>query len=112
MRLKFAAQIKNAIYVSAAISIALFIFTLIALIWIQPEVPIFYSLALPSQHLAQKYWLLLFPIISTVITTSHALITKILSNLDKLVLDLFSWSTVFVQILLSLSLLRVIIIIS
>lgn len=109
---KLGPKIKNSIYISNVISLALLILTLITLIRVQPEVPIFYSLALPSQQLAQKYWLLLFPTISIVISVLHLLIIKTMNHLDELVLELFAWVTVAIQVLLSLSLLRIIIIIS
>lgn len=78
----------------------------------QPEIPIFYSLAEPAQHLAPKQWLLLFPALSFVSTLIHVAVTKSIAHTDRLLVVLFSWASVIVQAVLVLALLRVIYIIS
>jgi hypothetical protein len=78
----------------------------------QPQIPIFYSLPEPAQHLAAKEWLFLFPSLSLVSTLIHVAITKSITTTDKLLVMLFSWSTVVVQVVLVLALFRIIYIIS
>lgn len=78
----------------------------------QPQIPIFYSLATPSEHLAPKEWLLIFPALTTIVTLIHVAITRSLTQTDRLLVTLFSWSTVMIQIILTLALLRIIYIIS
>lgn len=78
----------------------------------QPEIPIFYSLPEPAQHLAPKQWLLLFPALSFVSTVIHVAITKSIAHTDRLLVALFSWASVLVQAVLILALLRIIYIIS
>lgn len=78
----------------------------------QPEIPIFYSLPEPAQHLAAKEWLFIFPGMSTLSTLIHVAITKSIANHDRLLVALFSWSSVMIQVVLLLALFRIIYIIS
>lgn len=78
----------------------------------QPQIPIFYSLPEPTQHLANKEWLFLFPGLSVLSTLIHVAITKSIANSDRLLVILFSWSSVVVQVVLFLALARIIYIIS
>lgn len=78
----------------------------------QPQIPIFYSLPEPAQHLAPKEWLFLFPSLALASTLVHVTIVKAIANTDRVLVMLFSWSTVVVQIILVLALFRIIYIIS
>lgn len=78
----------------------------------QPQIPIFYSLPEPSQQLASKEWLFLFPGLAIISTFIHVAVTKSISTSDRLLVILFSWSTVVVQVVLTLALFRIIYIIS
>lgn len=78
----------------------------------QSEVPIFYTLAEPAQQLAPKEWLFLFPGLSALSTFLHVVITKSIANSDRLLVSLFSWSTVIIQLIFTLALLRIVYIIS
>ena len=77
---------------------------------IQPEVPLYYSLARPAQQLAPKEWLLLIPAISAFMSVTHLVIVNIFSDYDPMIIRLFSWTTVILQLTLSLALLRILII--
>ncbi|NCN03579.1 MAG: hypothetical protein GW942_00725 [Candidatus Pacebacteria bacterium] len=78
----------------------------------QPVVPIFYSLAEPTQHLAAKEWLFLFPLISMIISLLHTALIRLLNKSELLLLKLFAWTTVIIQTVLLLALLRIVYIIS
>jgi hypothetical protein len=78
----------------------------------QPVIPIFYSLAEPIQHLAAKEWLFIFPVISLLISAIHTGLMKIMDKSEQLLLTLFAWTTVVIQMILLLALLRIVYIIS
>jgi hypothetical protein len=79
---------------------------------IQPQVPLFYSLARTSQHLTSKNWLFLLPALSLLISFSHLIIAKIIRHNDQLLMKLFAWTTVGTQLILGLALFRILIIIT
>ena len=85
---------------------------LVAVFTIQPLVPIFYSLALPTQHLAAKEWLFLFPVISFVIAFLHLSIVNSFRGYNQLIIELFAWMTVGIETILLLALLRILWIVS
>lgn len=97
------------IYLSTLISALL---TLVFYFGTQPVVPIFYSLAEPAQHLTPKEWIFLFPVFSFVISLLHSILIKLIIKSEKLLIILFAWITVIVQIVLLLALVRIIYIIS
>jgi len=86
--------------------------TLVFFFRVQPQVPIFYSLARPSQHLAPKHWLFLFPALSAIISFSHLIIARVIKHADQLLMKLFAWTTFGIQLVLGLALLRIIVIIT
>lgn len=87
--------------------------TLLAVIFYfaaQPVIPIFYSLARAEQTLTTKEWLFIFPGISLVITVLHIFLIAFFKELDALVLRLFAWMTMIMQLILTLTLVRIILI--
>jgi hypothetical protein len=97
------------IYLSTLVSALL---TLIFYFGTQPVVPIFYSLAEPQQHLIAKEWLFLFPVLSLIVSILHTGLIKFIMKSERLLLTLFAWTTVVVQTVLLLALVRIIYIIS
>lgn len=79
---------------------------------LQPEIPLFYSLARKAQHLVNKEWLFIFPTLAFAISISHSVILRVAAFSDRLLVKLFAWSTVGIQVVLGLALLRIIIIIT
>ena len=78
---------------------------------LQPLIPIFYSLADPTDFVVKKPWIFLFPIIAFAITFSHlALLPTILKH-EKIVHQMFAWATVLVQAMFLIGALRIIFII-
>lgn len=91
---------------ASALAVSVFFFK------IQPQVPIFYSLPRPAQHLASKQWLFLFPAISFLISFIQVVILRIIKQKDKLLIKLFAWTSVGMQFLLGIALLRILIIVT
>lgn len=78
---------------------------------LQPQIPLFYSLPRPIQHLVSKEWLFLLPSISFMISFLHLSIAQLSQKRNLLLLKIFAWTTTGIQIILLLALLRIIIIV-
>lgn len=78
---------------------------------LQPEIPIFYSLAQSSQQLAPKYWIFLFPFLSFLTTLTNFTLIKRNSDLETVLVAVISWTTVAWQFLLMLTCVRLLAII-
>jgi len=105
-------HLKTPFQVCFLVSSGLTLFLLVSYLRLQPTVPLFYSLADPSDYLVDKQWLILFPVISFAITFGHSILIKTLYHHEKIIPNLFAWSTVAIQVLLTLELVRIVIIIS
>lgn len=79
---------------------------------LQPVVPLFYSLAQDSQQLAHKNWIFLFPAMLTGITLGHLSLAHAFRTYDRLLLQLFSWTTLAVEVILMAAIIRIIAIVS
>ncbi len=93
------------------ISSSVTLLVLVAYFTAQPVIPMFYSLAQPKQQLAAKEWLFLFPFLSFVITGLHIAIARWLYPQTRVIVQLFSWTTLAIQIMLALSLVRILVIV-
>ncbi len=92
----------------------LLITTLIALsmlISLQPEIPIFYSLASPKEYLANKNWILAFPSISLVMFIANAYIMRLLNSSDRILQRIFAWTATTLQFFLFIAMIRVLILV-
>lgn len=67
--------------------------------FLQPEVPLFYSLPQGSLHLVSKGWLFLLPAISLLINLLHIGLINSFS-IHQLVVKLFAWADFILQIIL------------
>lgn len=79
---------------------------------LQPEVPLFYTLPQPNQHLTHKNWLAVFPISMLLIMVIHTITVNRLKDYDRLLMQIFAWSTMVMELLFTLALLRIIYIIT
>ncbi|HEX7017499.1 MAG TPA: hypothetical protein VF209_01150, partial [Patescibacteria group bacterium] len=71
-----------------------------------------YTMAQAETQLIRKEWLFLFPILSFLMTAGHmAILAKLLDH-EKVLVTLFTWSTLVVQILLLMAFFRILVIIS
>jgi hypothetical protein len=112
MTIKIPKLIKTPFLISSFVTGVLFLLALTSFFRLQPEIPVFYSLAQKNDFLASKVWVFVFPCLSLTITAAHFLIISILKGVEKIIIQLFAWATVIIQSLLALSLIRIIFIIS
>lgn len=82
-----------------------------SLFFLQPQIPIFYSLPLSSQQIASRFWILLFPGFSLSVTLLHIILIGIYHEVDEVVLILFCWLTVLLQTLLLAILIRLLVLV-
>lgn len=104
--------VRTPFLLSFLIGLVLSLVSLIFYFRLQPVVPLFYSLALQTQQLAPKEWLFLFPSLSLGITIVHLFLLNIFREHSRLMLRLFSWVTLGIQVVLALSMIRIILIVS
>ena len=79
---------------------------------VQPQIPMFYTLAQDSNQLVPREWLFFFPAITLGISTIHTIIVLRMQSAHQLLLLLFSWTSVVITGLLVLSMLRIIVLVS
>jgi len=103
---------KNSFTISFVISFIVLVSTIVFFIISQPEIPLFYSLPRSDQQLVYKLWIFFIPFLSWFISIVHLLIIKLMPDLKVRAAQLFSYSTVVLQIVLLFVFLRIIIIVS
>ncbi len=104
--------VRTPFLISYLCTFSLSLGVLVSYFRIQPSIPLFYSLARPAEHLASKEWLFLIPALSGAISFIHLMVINIFHEYDRMLIVLFSWTTVAIQVILSLALLRILFIIS
>lgn len=98
------------------IYLGLFLTLLIALlcgnyiIFAQPELPIFYTLADPENILQPKMRLILLPALSMIISLITMIVVHLMSSLESSLLRLYAWASLASQIVLLMSAVRIILI--
>jgi hypothetical protein len=110
-RLALPRFLKTPVLTSWLVSAVVLLLVLGSLFAVPPQVPLLYSLALPSQQLAAREWLFLFPALSILMSLGHSfLLTKLYAqaSLDELMLRIFAWTSVAWQGILGLALLRIV----
>lgn len=112
MKLNISKALRKILYIAYAISIIQIVVATLALLFLQPEIPLFYTLAEEEQQLAPKIWVLIFPILSVAINLAHSFILGINTKKDEVLLSLFVKITIILQVVLLLALLRIIYIVT
>lgn len=79
--------------------------------FIQPVIPVFYTLTQPDKQLAPKIWLFIFPVFSWLVTFLHFTLIKTLKTIEGSVGKMFCWTTVGVIAITSLLFARIIFIV-
>ena len=104
-------DLKKPFLLSLLISFILSLGVLVLFFSMQPQVPLFYSLAQPEDFLADKIWLVLFPAFSIFMTVVHFFVIRFLDHHERIVPILFAWATVVVQVIFAIAFIRIIFII-
>jgi hypothetical protein len=97
--------------ISAGLTLLDLLIVSIAYGQLQPEIPLFYSLSSPQQHLTGKEWIFLLPALSLGFNLVNLGLMRLLHSLDQFVLKLFNWATAGLQILLLMIIIRLLLII-
>lgn len=61
----------------------------------QPELPLFYSLAVAEDQVVRNEWIFVLPVIAILLFTGHLLLLNLLSKVDEQMMKLFMWITLF-----------------
>lgn len=87
----------------------LLVFTLASVILypsIQGKIPLFYSLTRDLDQLANKEWIFLFPGMSLIIIVLNTLLIAVNKHFEPLIINLFTWATFGLQIILAMIFIR------
>ncbi len=98
---------KVPIKLSILINIVLLLVVLVVQTFLQPVVPLFFSLPVGTNQLAPKIWLLLSPLLSFLFNVIHVGSTHIF-KLHLLIEKLYLWSNLVLQLILLMITLRII----
>lgn len=110
--IKISDKLKAPFLISILVTFVTSFISVTVLFTIQPVIPLLYSLAQPEQQLVNKQWILIFPIVSFIINFFHLIIANLMKNFRQVLLQIFVWSTVLLQFLLLLAMIRIIIILT
>lgn len=77
-----------------------------------PVIPLFYSLSQADQQLATKEWIFLFPAILTLVVLGHVTLVHSFRDYEPLLLQLFSWTTLAMCVLVLAAGIRIMVIVS
>lgn len=104
--------LKSVLWTNLLISLLLLLIAVIFYFKSQPQIPIFYTLPRENQFLAAKEYVFIFPGLSLIMTFLHFLLLQFIKDIiEPLLLKIFGWSTICIQLILALALTRIILII-
>jgi len=108
MKFKVPEVAKKTLYASYAVSLIQIGVAVAAFLFLQPELPLFYTLAEEEQQLAPKIWVLIFPLLSVIINLIHSVLISLDTKKEVVLLSLFARVTTVLQVALLLALLRIV----
>lgn len=79
--------------------------------FLPPLVPLFYTLLETEQQLADKNWIVVLPVMGLIINVIHFWVIYLARKYDQTLLRVFSYMTIFLQLLILAVLLRIILIV-
>jgi hypothetical protein len=79
--------------------------------FLPPLIPLFYNRLEIKDQLVKKEWVFILPIIALMITVVHFLVIWLARRYDQTLLKVFSYITIFLQLLVTAVLLRIILIV-
>jgi len=80
--------------------------------FLQPVIPVFYSLSQPEKQLVNKIWIFLFPAFSWLILFINSLLIRMFQEIEGNMQKTFAWTTVGAIAITGILLIRVITIIT
>jgi hypothetical protein len=80
--------------------------------FLQPEIPLFYTLAQPERQLVHKVWIFFLPALAWLVALGHLLLLKVMRELDEGVRRIFSWTTLGLVLIIGMLLIRVILLVT
>ena len=98
-------------FVALPVSILNVIFSLLFWKFLPPLIPLFYTVAQDADKLANKQWIFILPILAVAINFFHFLIIYFARHYDTLLLKIFEYVTIFIQLALLAITLRTILIV-
>ncbi len=79
--------------------------------FLQPTIPLFYSQAQPAAQLGAKEFIFIFPALGLSIALLARIGMRLSKNIDVLLLQLFSWTTLVFSSLTLLAMVRIILLV-
>lgn len=106
--LKLTPKVRVAIGISIGVTLIIVLCSLAFFIFSQPQIPLFYSLTVPSQQLVPNYFIFIISVLSLINTFTNIWLYLVLKKYDQLLTTLFTWSTLTIQFLFLFVVLRII----
>lgn len=103
---------RSSMVISVVITLLITLVATVSFFLVQADIPLFYSLARPVDQLVPKLWLFLFPLFAVTVTVTHLLLLNLLDHLNPLIKQLFGWSTIVIEFLILVALLRILVLIT
>ena len=98
-------------YIAVPINILTVLFAFFFYPYLPPVVPLFGTMRLAADRLAERDWIFLLPLLATMINSIHAAVIYFARRYDVLILKIFDFFTIFVQVLFLAVLLRTILVV-
>ena len=76
--------------------------------FLQPVIPLFYTITQPDAQLVPKIWIFLLPIFAWLVTLLHFSLLKTMKNLEGSIERIFCWATVGIVSITSLLFIRLV----
>lgn len=74
----------------------------------QPEIPLFYTLARPDQQIVDVKWLYILPATSLLFNFLNYGFIVLAKEIDQLLISLFAWSALCLQVIIGLAVARIV----
>ncbi|HCC84615.1 MAG TPA: hypothetical protein DEP87_02950 [Candidatus Pacebacteria bacterium] len=72
------------------------------LTWLQPMIPLLYSVTNTSLQLVSRWWILVFPGLAVLFALIHLILVRVLRDWAEIIIRLIAWSCVVLEIILLL----------
>lgn len=93
---------------SYALLLTISIISILEYFLLPPQIPLWYSLSRPEQHLVPKIWIMIFPLGGSAIALLHTLIINKLRFMDATIIKIFSFGTTLILFLFLVSLVHIV----